>query len=181
MSKTNQVHISTYKSPVGDLILGDFEGQLCLCDWQYRKMRDSIDKRIQTKLEADYHSKTTDLIELVKQQLDAYFKQELTEFDLPLYLAGSDFQKQIWEELLKIPYGSTSSYTELSKAYGDLKAIRAVASANGANAISIIVPCHRVIGSDGSLTGYAGGLPAKKRLLELEGALPDKEQLSLFK
>jgi len=95
-------------------------------------------------------------------------------------LVGSDFQKQVWNELLKIRFGQTLSYLELSRNLGNEKAIRAVASANGANAISILVPCHRVIGSDGSLTGYAGGLGANKKLLELEGALKS-DQLDLFK
>jgi len=92
---------------------------------------------------------------------------------------GSDFQKTVWEKLLTIPYGKTTSYLELSRMLGDEKAIRAVATANGANAISIIVPCHRVIGSDGSLTGYAGGLNAKQKLLQLEG-MNFGEQLELF-
>ncbi len=175
------ISVAYYKSPVGELILGDYEGKLCLCDWRYRKMRAAIDKRIQGALGADYQEESTELLDQTKAQLDAYFKQDLQEFDIPLLLLGSDFQKQIWRELLNIPYGTTSNYTALSEAYGDLKAIRAVASANGANAISIIVPCHRVIGSDGSLTGYAGGLPAKKHLLQLENALPGQDQLSLFK
>ena len=92
---------------------------------------------------------------------------------------GTDFQKEVWTELIKIPYGESRTYLELSKQLGNELAIRAVASANGANAISIIVPCHRIIGSDGKLIGYAGGLSAKKKLLELEGALKTN-QLSLF-
>lgn len=180
MTDQKQIKTTSYKSPVGELILGDFRGEICLCDWRFRKMRPNIDKRIQGSLGAPYHSETTELLKETSRQLDAYFKRDLKVFNLPLNLVGSDFQKQIWNELLKIPYGSTSNYTVLSEAYGDIKAIRAVASANGANAISIIVPCHRVVGSDGSLTGYAGGLPAKKKLLELEDALPGKEQLQLF-
>ena len=92
---------------------------------------------------------------------------------------GSDFQKRVWQELLKIPYGSTASYLTLSQKLGNEKAIRAVASANGANAISIFIPCHRVIGSDGNLTGYAGGIHTKKKLLELESDSAN-EQLELF-
>ena len=94
-------------------------------------------------------------------------------------LVGSDFQKTVWNTLLQIPYGKTETYLGLSKSMNNEKAIRAVASANGANAFSIIVPCHRVIGSDGKLVGYAGGLSVKKKLLELEGALATN-QLSLF-
>lgn len=96
---------------------------------------------------------------------------------MPLLFCGSEFQQRVWEELQRIPYGKTISYLKLSRLLGDEKAIRAVATANGANAISILIPCHRVIGSKGELTGYAGGLNAKRRLLELEGALG---QLDLF-
>lgn len=113
-----------------------------------------------------------------EEQLDAYFRGELKNFDLKLDPEGTDFQKKVWKALLEIPYGETVSYLELSKQIGDVKAIRAVASANGKNPLWIVVPCHRVIGSDGSLTGYAGGLDRKKWLLEHEGALI---QQSLFK
>lgn len=98
-------------------------------------------------------------------QLDEYFSGKRKEFDMPLDLDGTDFQKRVWNELLKIPYGRTITYKELAIRLGDLKAIRAAGTANGANPVSIIVPCHRVIGSDGSLTGYAGGLWRKKWLL----------------
>jgi methylated-DNA-[protein]-cysteine S-methyltransferase len=101
-------------------------------------------------------------------QLDEYFNKKREIFDLPLDLQGTEFQKRVWNELLKIPFGKTTSYKELTLKLGDIKAIRAVAAANGANPVSIIVPCHRVIGSDGSLTGYAGGLWRKKWLLEHE-------------
>ncbi|MDQ7916631.1 methylated-DNA--[protein]-cysteine S-methyltransferase [Mesonia sp. MT50] len=111
------------------------------------------------------------------QQLESYFKGELQEFTFPIQPQGTDFQQRVWKALLTIPYGKTMSYLELSKQLGDPKAIRAVASANGKNPLWIIVPCHRVIGSDGSLTGYAGGLWRKKWLLEHES--PAKQQ-SLF-
>jgi methylated-DNA-[protein]-cysteine S-methyltransferase len=101
-------------------------------------------------------------------QIDEYFNGKRKIFDLPLDLQGTDFQKRVWSELLKIPFGKTISYKELSIRLGNIKAIRAVAAANGANPVSIIVPCHRVIGSDGSMTGYAGGLWRKKWLLEFE-------------
>lgn len=102
------------------------------------------------------------------QQFQAYFQGELKEFDLKLNPIGTDFQKKVWEKLLEIPYGTTTSYLKLSRDLGDEKAIRAVASANGRNPLWIVVPCHRVIGSDGSLTGYAGGLYRKQWLMELE-------------
>ncbi len=110
-------------------------------------------------------------------QLYEYFEGKRTLFNLKLNPKGTDFQKQVWQELQKIPFGKTVTYLELSKRLGDVKAIRAVASANGKNPIWIIIPCHRVIGSDGSLIGYAGGLNRKQWLLEHES--PSKQQ-SLF-
>ncbi len=105
------------------------------------------------------------------RQLEEYFSGRRRRFDLPLDLRGTDFQKRCWRELLKIPYGETRSYAEVARAIGNPLAVRAMGLANGQNPIAIIVPCHRVIGSDGSLTGYGGGLEKKRRLLELEGAL----------
>ena len=111
------------------------------------------------------------------RQLKEYFNGERSEFSLKLNPQGTDFQKRVWSELLNIPFGKTISYLELSKRLGDVKAIRAAASANGKNPLWIIIPCHRVIGSDGSLTGYASGLSRKKWLLDHES--PYKQQ-SLF-
>ncbi len=108
------------------------------------------------------------------QQLKEYFNGERTDFNLKLNPQGTDFQKQVWDELLKVPYGKTRTYLEQSKKLGNVKAIRAVAAANGKNPIWIIIPCHRIIGSDGSLTGYAGGLWRKKWLLAHEN--PVKQQ-----
>ncbi len=110
-------------------------------------------------------------------QLNQYFKGQRTVFELKLNPSGTDFQKKVWEELLKIPFGKTATYLDMAKRLGDPKCIRAAASANGKNPLWIIVPCHRVIGSDGSLTGYAGGLWRKKWLLDHEN--PVKQQ-SLF-
>jgi len=116
-------------------------------------------------------------ISKVFTQLREYFKRQRKEFDLPLEILGTDFRKAVWNELKKIPYGKTINYGELAKRMGDKKLMRAVASANGANPIPIIIPCHRVIGGDGSLTGYGGGVDVKQKLLELEGSW----SLSLFK
>ena len=118
-----------------------------------------------------------DELEDCAMQLREYFKGVRKQFDLKLNPEGTDFQNKVWKLLEKIPYGKTISYLELSKQLGDVKAIRAVANANGKNPIWIIIPCHRVIGSDGSLTGYAGGLNRKKWLLEHESPY---KQTSLF-
>jgi methylated-DNA-[protein]-cysteine S-methyltransferase len=105
----------------------------------------------------------------VVRQLEAYFRGELREFDLPLELEGTEFQMRVWRALRRIPYGETISYRELAERIGNQKAVRAVGLANGCNPIPIIVPCHRVIGSDGSLTGFGGGILNKRKLLDLEG------------
>lgn len=105
------------------------------------------------------------------RQLESYFRGELREFQLLLDIQGTDFQKRVWRQLLTIPYGQTRSYMQIAKAIGSPKAVRAVGAANGANPIAIVVPCHRVIGASGKLVGYGGGLPLKKRLLELEGVV----------
>ena len=117
------------------------------------------------------------VLEDAVHQLKEYFDGKRTKFDLKINPQGTDFQKGVWDELLNIPFGKTLSYLELSKRLGDVKAIRAVAAANGKNPLWIVVPCHRVIGSNGDLTGYAGGLHRKKWLLEHES--PVKQQ-SLF-
>jgi methylated-DNA-[protein]-cysteine S-methyltransferase len=103
-----------------------------------------------------------------REQLNDYFAGKRKHFALPIALEGTEFQRQVWEELRRIPFGTTISYAELARRIGLPRAVRAVGAANGRNPISIVVPCHRVIGADGSLTGYGGGLPRKRWLLELE-------------
>lgn len=131
--------------------------------------------------EKETEEQVTDIIPETLQkavyQINEYFEGTRTQFDLLLNPEGTSFQKQVWNELKTIPYGKTISYLELSKQHGNVKAIRAVANANGKNPLWIVIPCHRVIGSDGSLIGYAGGLHRKKWLLEHES--PYKQQ-SLF-
>ncbi len=167
----NTINIQTYKSPVGELLLGSYDGKLCLADWKYRRMRTTIDKRLQNGLNAEYSEESSEVIEQTITQLKEYFSGRRKTFDIPLLTIGTEFQKSVWQGLIKIPYGANASYLELAKNIGNEKAVRAVASANGANAISILIPCHRIIGSNGELVGYAGGLPAKKKLLELENNL----------
>lgn len=175
-------HIITqyYKSPFGELILGTYQNELVICDWRYRKMRDAIDTRIQKNLQANYQTGKSAVINQTISQLEEYFTEQRESFDIPLKLVGTAFQQKVWQALMKIPFGETETYLGLSKKLGNEKAIRAVATANGANAISILVPCHRIIGSDQSLVGYAGGLAAKKKLLELEKSAPFSDQLNLF-
>ncbi|MEY8686461.1 methylated-DNA--[protein]-cysteine S-methyltransferase [Bacteroides sp. AN502(2024)] len=162
------IQIQRYHSPCGDLMLGSFEDRLCLCDWAVESHRDIIDRRLRKGLKACYEESTSEVIQEAIQQLDEYFNGERTVFEVPLLFVGTDFQKSVWYKLLDIPYGATISYGELAKQLDMPKAVRAVAAANGANAISIFAPCHRVIGSKHTLVGYAGGLSTKKWLLDLE-------------
>lgn len=164
----NIIYIQSFKTVFGELILGSFNEQLCLCDWKYRKMRVAIDNRISNGFDASFEEKETEIIYNTKVQLTEYFNKQREEFFLPLVFVGTEFQKEVWKALQLIPYGKTYSYMELAILLNQPKAIRAIAAANGANAISIIVPCHRIIGSNGKLVGYAGGLDTKDKLLKLE-------------
>lgn len=173
----NQINIQYFKSNFGELLIGSYDAKLCICDWRYRKMRDAIDKRITTKLDATYELATDPIIDLTIMQLQEYFAGNRQVFDIPLALIGTEFQKTVWQHLIDVPFGATSSYLDLSKSMQNEKAIRAVAAANGANAISIIVPCHRIIGSDGKLIGYAGGLDTKQKLLNLEACASGNDEM----
>lgn len=169
MNKDNIfIKVMHYHFPCGEMILGSFDGKLCLCDWPDGRRRASTDMRLQRILKAEYVEGSSIVIETAQQQLNEYFLNQRREFDIPLLFVGTDFQKKVWNELRNIPYGKTVSYGELARRIGMPKAVRAVANANAVNAISIIAPCHRVIGTDGNLTGYGGGLNRKKFLLELE-------------
>jgi methylated-DNA-[protein]-cysteine S-methyltransferase len=157
-----------HKTKIGELVLGSFEGNLCLLDFRYRKMRRVVDDRLKRGLKADFIEEDSDIIEKTRTELDEYFQEKRQEFNIPIQMVGTDFQKSVWNALLKVTYGTTSSYLQLAKKINNEKAVRAVAGANGANAIAIIIPCHRIIGSSGELVGYAGGLTTKKYLLTLE-------------
>jgi len=164
----NKISIQYYQTPIGEMILGAYENKLCMADWRYRKGRERIDRRVQKALHAIFVEEENEVLNLAKEELEAYFKGLYQTFDIPLLLVGSSFQKSVWQALLQIPFGTTVSYRDLAQLIDDKTAVRAAASAVGANAISIFIPCHRVIGADGSLRGYAGGLEAKKKLLALE-------------
>jgi methylated-DNA-[protein]-cysteine S-methyltransferase len=175
----NHIYIQDYYSPLGHLILGSFNQKLCVCDWYHRTSRTAIDNRLRKGLNAEYSAEKDQLLETAVSQLEEYFHGQRKDFDLPLLMVGTDFQKKVWQELLKIPYGKTITYAALSDRLNNPLGIRAIASANGDNALSILVPCHRVIGSDGKMVGYAGGLRVKKKLLQIEGAM-NTSQLELF-
>ena len=164
--------VQTYIAPCGTLLLGSFHDKLCLCNWTEGKHPGRVDRRLQAKLAACYMPQASDITQAAARQLDEYFLGQRRSFDLPLLFAGSSFQESVWKQLMDIPYGQTVSYGEIARRIGRPTAVRAVANANGANAISIFAPCHRVIGNDHSLTGYGGGIEAKRFLLCLESGRP---------
>lgn len=170
MSISGKIIVRRYDAPCGALVLGSTGERLCLCDWLDSPHRHTVDNRLKRLLGVEITEGTTLVIESAARQLDEYFGGVRKSFDMPLNLAGTPFQKSVWQALLAIPYGSTPTYAEIARIIGHKKAVRAVASAIGANALSVFVPCHRVVGADGTLTGYAGGLDAKRYLLRLENA-----------
>ena len=143
-----------YETPVGKLCIGEEDGVIVRTTW--------------SKIPTEYILKETKLILQCKMQLDEYFRGERKTFDLPLAPKGTDFQKKVWNALQEIPYGETRTYGEIAAAVGNPKAARAVGMANNKNPIGIIIPCHRVVGADGKLVGYAGGMDKKEWLLQIE-------------
>lgn len=173
-SGTETIKTARYISPVGEMILGSFGDRLCICDWAVERRRPTIDRRICRHLNAVYEEGISDIIRRAIIELDEYFAGERTEFTVPVIFTGSEFQCRVWDELMRIPYGATTSYGEVARRISNPGAVRAVASANATNPISIFVPCHRVIGSNHKLTGYGGGLDAKRHLLQLEARVAGK-------
>ena len=160
--------IQYYNSPCGEIILASMGNELCLCDWNGMPCAERNLRRIGRYVNKDFRKETSPVIEQTKRQLDDYFAGNRKEFDIQLHTFGTDFQNRVWKALLDIPYGKTRTYMEIAKSIDNAKGVRAVAQAIGANSLDIIVPCHRVIGSNHSLTGFAGGLDKKRFLLELE-------------
>ena len=164
----NQVHFQYYKTKIGELILGSFADKLCMLDFRYRRMRKTVDKRIKNGLKAEFIEQDNEILQETVKQIDEYLSGKRKEFEIPILTVGTNFQKQVWRELINVRYGKTASYLNLAKKINNEKAVRAVASANGANSIGLIIPCHRILESHGDLSGYGGGLPVKKRLLKIE-------------
>lgn len=156
------------KTPLGEMEVAVFQNKLCLFDFVHRKSADKIKDRVTRFFNAGFETGEHELFDTVKEKLEAYLSGKLFEFDIPLAFSGSEFQNKVWKQLLNIPYGETNSYASLTKKIGEPTLIRAVAGANGANCLAILVPCHRVIGTDGNLVGYAGGITTKRHLLNLE-------------
>lgn len=162
------IYLNRITTPLGPMLAGATEKTLCLLEFEDRVILETKLQRLQNYYKGTFVQDSNEITEQTQAELNEYFTGERKEFTVPLEVRGSEFQEKIWKQLMGIPYGTTRSYKEQAVAIGNLKAIRAVATANGNNRIAIIIPCHRVIGSNGSLTGYSGGIWRKRYLLKLE-------------
>lgn len=164
----NIINLLRIETPIGPMFAGAVEEGICLLEFTDRRMLETEFKQLKTLLKASIVQGHSPHFDLLQQELAEYFEGKRKAFTVPLVMPGSSFQQQVWTALQTIPYGSTRSYNQQARSIGKPLAVRAVANANGCNRISILVPCHRVIGENGHLTGYGGGLWRKKWLLDLE-------------
>lgn len=164
------IFLTEYNSPIGIITLASNNNGLCMLEFDNEKRINNHLREITTHTNGQIKQSQNTIIKETIEQLDGYFNKQLTSFNIPIETIGTPFQKNVWEELQNIAYGKTRTYKQQAIALGNLKAIRAVATANGQNRISIIIPCHRVIGSNGSLTGYGGEIWRKRYLLDLESS-----------
>ncbi len=165
------INLKRIETPLGTMIACADENGICMLEFSDRKALPTELKDISKYFDANIIQGENPHFKTLEKELKEYFAGKLKDFTIPLSPVGTDFQKKVWEVLRKIPYGTTRSYSQQAEILGNPKAVRAVANANGLNKISIIIPCHRVIGSDGTLTGYGGGIWRKQKLLELEKAI----------
>ena len=149
-------------------MVGATDEGVCLLEFTDRKMLETQIKVLKKRMKSELVTGKHPMIDRVTAQLEEYFSGKRKAFDIPLVVSGTDFQQKVWNALMKIPYGVTRSYKQQADVVGDVKAVRAVARANGENRIAIIIPCHRIIGSDGSIVGYGGGVHRKQWLLKHE-------------
>lgn len=162
------IKITRILTPLGPMLAGATEEGICLLEFIDRKMLETQLKRLKKSLKAEFLPGTNRKFDELNLQMNEYFNGKRKKFTIPLIILGSSFQKKVWSVLQEIPYGETRSYKEQAKILGNPDAVRAIGKANGDNRISIIIPCHRVIGSNGELVGYGGGLWRKQYLLDLE-------------
>jgi len=162
------VHIIRIVTPLGPMMAGATEDALCLLEFADRRILELQLRRVRKHFDAFFIPSSNRILEQLRRELDAYFDGELQRFTVSLSAPGTPFQQTVWKRLQQIPYGTTASYRDIATSLGSPNSVRAVARANGDNRIALIIPCHRVIGSDGNLTGYGGGLWRKRRLLDIE-------------
>lgn len=162
--------VSTFNSPLGSIVLSSSLGKLVYCNWDHPSCRIKFEKVMKEIIRKDEkHDEDGELLAQAKKELEEYFTGKRKAFDLPLeFMSATPFQKKIWNLIYEIPYGETISYKGLAERYGNIKAVRAIARACGANPLAVVVPCHRVTGSREETGGYTGGLERKIRLQEIE-------------
>ena len=175
MNLKESILTTIIKTPIGEMVACATEKGLCLLEFKERKDLNKQLKSLTSHFNSEIISGHNSLLLKLQEQFDQYFNRNLKSFNIPIHLVGTDFQKSVWNLLRDIPFGMTISYMDLTKKLGNPDAIRAVANANAANKIAIVIPCHRVIGSDGKLTGYAGSLWRKNYLLKLEDETMNKQ------
>jgi len=171
------VTLSQFATPLGPMYAGASEQGLCFLEFIDRKMIGGQIEQLQKIMKAKFVTGKNELLDKVETQMNEYFNGARQQFDIPLDVRGTDFQKEAWDALLKIPYGETRSYAQQAEHLGKPKAVRAIASANAKNHIAIVIPCHRVIAKDGGLAGFGGGIWRKKFLLNLEAPEKDKNPM----
>lgn len=176
----NIILMTRLNTPVGPMFACSTDKGICLLEFTDRRMLESEFEDLQRRLDAIILYGTNDHLKQLKIEIEEYFNKKRTEFKVALDTPTTVFRQQVWDKLREIPFGMTASYKEQAIKLGNEKAVRAVANANGHNRIAIVIPCHRIIGSDGNLTGYAGGLDRKKWLLQHEGSYKVPPQLSMF-
>jgi AraC family transcriptional regulator of adaptative response/methylated-DNA-[protein]-cysteine methyltransferase len=163
------VHTTDVSTPIGRMVAAATDAHLLLLEFSHRRMLETQLERVRRVMTCTFARGESPVFDLLRAELDEYFRNERTEFTVPMHVPGTAFQTRVWNALRHIPSGTTTSYARLAESIGRPSAIRAVARANGDNRIAIIIPCHRVIGSNGQLVGYGGGLWRKRKLLDLEG------------
>jgi methylated-DNA-[protein]-cysteine S-methyltransferase len=175
MTRPINIYYSDMKTPIGHLTLARTKKGLCWIDFNYSDtVLRALERWSRQHFLTDQMKQDDLALRDVKEQIEQYFKNERREFTLEIDLMGTPFQKLVWNSLLQIPYGEIRSYKEVAQAIGAPKAVRAIGGANNKNNLPIIIPCHRVIGTNGALVGYGGGLSIKEQLLELEGYIPSQ-------
>lgn len=165
------IHLKTVTTPLGDMFACAVDEGICLLEFTDRKNMEKQFKSLSKSLSAEIAEKDHPHFTQLENELKEYFEEKRNAFEVPLFIKGTEFQEKVWQLLREIPMGETRTYKQQSEFLGNPKAIRAVGTANGINKIAILIPCHRVIGSNGELVGYAGGIWRKQKLLELEKAI----------
>ncbi len=161
------------QTPIGEMVLGSIADKICFLEFYLPERYKEMSGKLRKVFEADLVEGTNEVIEQADKELQEYFAGKRKKFTVPLDLRGTEFELKIWNQLLKIPYGQVVSYSDIAKRIHNPKSVRAVGGANHSNPVAIIVPCHRVVGKNGSLTGYGGGMDKKRLLLDLEsGSIP---------